>query len=271
MLERHELEVFLTLVEELHFGRTAERLRISTARASQVIAKLERRLGVPLFERSSRRVTATPAGRELYAELRPAWDRIGTAVQRTIDIGRGKSGTLTVGFIDAATSQLLARTAALFHSRLPEYTVLIREVPPAQVIPWLRADEIDIALGVLPVTDPDIATSSMLASEAQVVAVAVNHPLAKRRSVTADDIARTTLLTGSPTATLNEQLMLVGAGSGALLVPAHTPRYHPRPDVAYIPLKDSPPIEWALLWLSAGESARIREFARAATIVTNED
>ncbi|GAA3168057.1 LysR family transcriptional regulator [Nonomuraea salmonea] len=49
MLERHELEAFLTLAEELHFGRTAERLRVSTARISQTIAKLERRTGVPLF------------------------------------------------------------------------------------------------------------------------------------------------------------------------------------------------------------------------------
>ena len=56
MLERHELEAFLTLAEELHFGRTAERLRVSTARISQTIAKLERRIGVPLFNRTSRRV-----------------------------------------------------------------------------------------------------------------------------------------------------------------------------------------------------------------------
>lgn len=59
MLERHELEAFLTLAEELHFGRTAERLHVSTARISQTIAKLERRTGVPLFVRTSRRVEPT--------------------------------------------------------------------------------------------------------------------------------------------------------------------------------------------------------------------
>ena len=59
MLERHELDAFLTLAEELHFGRTAERLHISTTRVSQTIAKLERRVGVPLFNRTSRRVELT--------------------------------------------------------------------------------------------------------------------------------------------------------------------------------------------------------------------
>ncbi len=62
---RQELESFLVLAEELHFGRTAERLRVSTAQVSQTIRKLERRIGVPLFTSTSRRVELTPVGRQL--------------------------------------------------------------------------------------------------------------------------------------------------------------------------------------------------------------
>ena len=62
MLERHEIEAFVTLAEELHFGRTAERLHVSTARVSQAIKRMELRVGVPLFERTSRRVELTEAG-----------------------------------------------------------------------------------------------------------------------------------------------------------------------------------------------------------------
>ncbi|WP_194922364.1 LysR family transcriptional regulator, partial [Catenulispora rubra] len=76
MLERHELEAFLTLAEQLHFGRTAELLNVSPARISQTIAKVERRVGVPLFRRTSRRVELTAAGSALYADLRPAWTTI---------------------------------------------------------------------------------------------------------------------------------------------------------------------------------------------------
>ncbi|WP_316522109.1 helix-turn-helix domain-containing protein [Kitasatospora brasiliensis] len=56
MLERVEAEVFLALAEELHFGRTAERLHLTTGRVSQVVRKLERRIGGPLFDRTSRSV-----------------------------------------------------------------------------------------------------------------------------------------------------------------------------------------------------------------------
>ncbi|WP_369805080.1 LysR family transcriptional regulator [Pseudonocardia sp. MH-G8] len=60
--QRHEIEVFLTLAEELHFGRTGERLGISQGRVSQTVQRLERRFGLLLFQRTSRRVAITPAG-----------------------------------------------------------------------------------------------------------------------------------------------------------------------------------------------------------------
>lgn len=264
MLERHEIEVFLTLVTELHFGRTADRLRISTARVSQTVAKLERRLGVPLFDRSSRRVAVTPAGRELYAEIHPAWERINAAVRHTIDTGRGRGGTLEIAFVAAATSQLLTRAAELFRARLPDCAVRIREAQPAQVIPWLKDGEIDLALDMLPANDPDISAGPALVTEAQVLAVPADHRLAQRRSVKLTDLSPATILTGGATAT--ELLTMVGAGQGVLPIGAHARRYHARPDVAYVPLRDAPPVRWALLWRTGNDSARIREFSRAAAL-----
>lgn len=76
MLERHELDVFLTPAEELHFGRTAERLRVSTARVSQTVQRLERRIGVPLFNRTSR-----PAPEVGSAVAHRQRDRPGAGVQ----------------------------------------------------------------------------------------------------------------------------------------------------------------------------------------------
>ena len=74
-MEQREIEIFLTLAEELHFGRTAERLHVSTTRVSQTIRKVERQIGVPLFERTSRRVVLTPIGRDLEEGLRPAFQQ----------------------------------------------------------------------------------------------------------------------------------------------------------------------------------------------------
>lgn len=67
---RHELEAFLTLAEELHFGRTAARLHVSTARISQTIRSLELRVGARLFARTSRRVSLLPVGQQLLDDLR---------------------------------------------------------------------------------------------------------------------------------------------------------------------------------------------------------
>src|SRR3954453_15045174 len=98
MLERHELEAFLAVAEELHFGHAAERLRISTTRVSQTIRKLERRVGVALFNRTSRRVELSPAGETLYEDPRPAWQQIPAAVDRATQTGRGFAGVLRVCF-----------------------------------------------------------------------------------------------------------------------------------------------------------------------------
>nr|WSX73599.1 LysR family transcriptional regulator [Streptomyces sp. NBC_00899]WSX80338.1 LysR family transcriptional regulator [Streptomyces sp. NBC_00899] len=107
MPERHELDAFLTLAEELPFGRTAERLHLSTTRVSRTIGELERRIGVPLFNRTSRRVELTAVGRQSAEEVRPSWARIDAAFERAVDTGRGITGTLSVAFVGAAGGQLL--------------------------------------------------------------------------------------------------------------------------------------------------------------------
>ncbi len=290
MLERHELEAFLTLAEELHFGRTAERLRVSTARISQTIAKLERRIGVPLFDRTSRRVELTPLGRRLHEEVRPAWQQITSAFERAVAAGRGLTGTLRVAFVGAAGGQLLVGAAELLRQRDPGCDVQLREAQMVDLMPWLRAGQVDVALGTFPVEESGIATGPVLVSEARLLAVPSGHPFARRESVSLEDLARVPLLQlpgtlpdslredrtprttpsgrviepGPSAATFNEMLTLVGAGHGVFPVGAQTRRYYLRPDVAYIPFSDAPPLRWGLLWRADNSTARVRAFVRAA-------
>lgn len=70
-MERAEMEMFLTLSEELHFGRTAERLHVTTGLVSKTVKKIERRIGVTLFERTSRHVALTRVGRVLRTTCCP--------------------------------------------------------------------------------------------------------------------------------------------------------------------------------------------------------
>lgn len=297
MLERHELEAFLAVAEELHFGHAAERLRVSTARVSQSIRKVERRVGVVLFNRTSRRVELSPVGRTLYEELRPAWDQIAAAVDRAVEAGRGFTGTLRVCFTGAAGGQLLIRATEVFRRRHPECQVHIREAQMAELMPWLRAGEVDLALATFPVDEPGIVTGPVLVSEDRFLAVPVEHPLARRDAVSVEDLAGVTMLqlpdtlprslradrtpevtpagrpirAGQSAATFHEILTLVGAGLGAFPVGASAPRYYARPDVAYVHLGDAQPLRWGLLWRADGATARVRAFAEAAHTLTAED
>ncbi|MBR7838389.1 LysR family transcriptional regulator [Actinospica durhamensis] len=72
-MEHRDIEIFLALAEELHFGRTAGQLHVSPARVSQAIKKQERAIGAELFARTSRNVRLTLAGEQLRADLIPVY------------------------------------------------------------------------------------------------------------------------------------------------------------------------------------------------------
>ncbi|MGW4892663.1 LysR family transcriptional regulator [Kitasatospora sp. NPDC004240] len=284
MIERYEVEALLVLAEELHFGRTAERLHVSTTRVSQTVRKVERRVGVPLFRRTSRHVELTAAGRNLVEDLRPAWQAVGAAMERAVEAGRGLSGTLRVAFVGAAAGQLVAGAAQAFRDRTPDCEVRLREAQTGELLPWLCEGEADLGLGTV-CHEPGIACGPVLVAEPWMLAVPVDHPLAGRAGVPVAELARVPVLRldghaavpvppqgaapGPRAVTFQEALTLVGAGQGVLPVGAHTRRYYVRPDVAYVPLDGAPPLEWALLWPADGATARVHAFAEAAVALVH--
>ncbi|MER7439802.1 LysR family transcriptional regulator [Micromonospora avicenniae] len=288
MLERYELETFLVLADELHFGRTAERLRVTTGRVSHVIKRLERRIGAPLFARTSRVVQLTPIGRRFADELRPLVAGIDEAVARAMDAGRGVTGTLRVAFLGEWTAPALLKAVALFSQRHPECEVEVREVQLFNSRPSLLDGSIDVLIAAYPFDG--MATGPTLLTEGRALAVPAGHPLAAAQSVSLEVLAdhpvvqypavtsagfkqdRTPDRTPSgrsvpkgPTGnTFSEMLSLVALGRGVLPVGALTRRYYPRPDVAYVPIHDAPPIRRGPIWLESNTTTRVREFVRAA-------
>jgi DNA-binding transcriptional LysR family regulator len=289
-MERYEIEAFLTLAEELHFGRTAVRLRVTTARVSQIISKLERRVGAPLFERTSRTVMLTPIGQRLHDDLRPAFERLEAALVTAVAAGRGVSGVLRVGFVSAAAGRLMIRATDAFAVRHPACEVVVREVQMVEALKRLQADELDVLVACLPLTGPDLANGPVLLSEPRMLAVPAGHAFARRASVSVEDLGRADVLQapcslpdhwrdpGSPrltpggraltvgrsAATFQEIMTLVGAGLGVFPVGAHAARVHARPDVAFVPFHDTPPLEWGPVWRTSRVNARIRAFVAAA-------
>ncbi|HEU5155805.1 MAG TPA: LysR family transcriptional regulator [Streptosporangiaceae bacterium] len=289
MVERRDIEIFLTLADELHFGRTAERLHVSTARVSQTIKKLERRVGAPLFERTSRRVALTPIGRRLDEDLRPAYQQVLAAIDRAIAAGRGIDGVLRAGFVGTAVGQFLHQVAAAFRARHAACQVEVVEARYSDFLDLLRADEVDLVLVPVRVAEPDITAGPVLFREPSVLAVSARHPFARRASVSLEDLARDKVLRprampgymdesliprrtpggrpierGPEFGTVQEMLSLIGAGRGIFPVPAHAVRYDTRPDIAYIPIRDGLPRERRFIWLTTAETDRIRAFTQAA-------
>jgi DNA-binding transcriptional LysR family regulator len=82
VVELRDIEIFLVLAEELHFRRTAVRVRVSPARVSRSIKQQERRIGGVLFERTSRSVRLTPLGRQLRDDLHPVHHGLHESIER---------------------------------------------------------------------------------------------------------------------------------------------------------------------------------------------
>ncbi|MFQ6395660.1 LysR family transcriptional regulator [Nocardia sp. KC 131] len=300
-LDLRDIEIFLMLSAELHFGRTAERLHLSQARVSQVIGKLERRIGGKLFERSSRTVTLTPIGRRLRDDLQTNYRDLRASLGRAARSARyGDAGILRLGI----TSSNLGNVRPLlntFQSQHPHCTVHIEHVHFGNPFGALRGDDIDALVSWLPIEEPDLVVGPTLYEEPFMLLVGADHPLAQRESASYEDLADygvfgvppsdpvnlppdywtaaavpyftpsgRPILRTAHAANFQDLILLVAAGKAITPVHAHAARYYSRPDVTYIPMPDVPPARWALIWRRSAETDLIRDLA-AAAILTGDN
>ena len=275
-MERREVEIFLTLAEELHFGRTAQQLLVSQARVSQTIAKLERRFGVSLFERTSRRVALTPVGAALYADVRAGHDRIEKGVAAAIAAGRGVTGTLAVGLEAPAVAELAVGVFARFRERHRGVEVVFRETGFTDPLDLLRAGEVDVAVTNAPVEEEGLEEGPAVYREPVVLAMARGHHLAGRETVALADLDGETVFRAGrraapyrrepdrTAATLLDLMALIAAGEGICPLAAHAADYFARPSLAMVPFAPgSPPVRWVLCWRRGQCTARVAALAAA--------
>ncbi|MFC8525663.1 LysR family transcriptional regulator [Nocardia sp. NPDC057227] len=291
-MERYEIEAFLTLAEELHFRRTSERLGLAQGRVSQTIKRLEQRIGVPLFERTSRRVALTPVGAQLRDDLAPAYREVKAAYARAVAYARGVDGVLRVGFSGQWSADLVLAAGALLRERYPCATVAPQEVPLDDPLGGLRAGELDLQLSEFPVDEPDLVTGPVVFAEPAALLVPSRHPLARRDSVSVEELAAVTLVTvagavpaywidhrypprtpsglpiarGAAAPGFSEVQSLVAAGAGVSIAALRSAEYNARPGIVYVPLRDAPPIEYGLTWPVGRETVRVRALIEAVML-----
>ncbi|MBN6042180.1 LysR family transcriptional regulator [Amycolatopsis sp. 195334CR] len=292
-LEVRELECFLVLAEELHFGRTGERLFLSQSRVSQLLRALESRIGARLVERTSRRVRLTPLGEQFLARARPAYDELSAAVADTTAAARGVRGLLRLGFQGSANDQLMAAIDR-FADRWPGCDTEVVEVPLADPFGPLHRNEVDAAVVLLPVEEPELVLGPVFSRRQQTLAVSVRHPFAAHPSVTAKELADCALIgikdpappywrefqapartpagrpvpPGPQVSTLQEGLALAAARRGTMLLCQPTAEHHRRAALAYLPVTGLPDSALGLVWHRDHATATIHAFAEALADTT---
>ena len=152
-LELRQLRYFVTVAEELHFGRAAGRLHMTQPPLSQAIAALEDGLGTALFLRNRRMVALTPAGSALLPEAR----RILSEAALLPDLARraasGEAGRLALAFITSADYSVLPPFLRRYSERYPGVQLALQEATSDVQVDELLRGRIDAGLLIPPLPD----------------------------------------------------------------------------------------------------------------------
>src|SRR5215472_9864724 len=251
-VELRELRIFLVLADELHFGRTAERLGISQPGVSEAVRILESRLGVKVFDRTVR-------------------------------------GLLRIGFVLTTEGPALSRLITVFQARYPACEVRPQEVETFDAYRALRRGDIDVLCNWLAVDEPDLTAGTAFAHYPRALAVAATHRLAGQCTVSVEDLADEEVALLPPTIppavydlivppctpsgrpirrtqpvqTIHEILSLVARGRIVHPTSSTVPIFG-RDDIILIPIDDLPPIPLGLVWCTSRENPRIRALDEVA-------
>ena len=267
-MELRHLRYFIAVAEELHFGRAAQRLRITQPPLSFQIQSLERELGVQLFVRG-RGVQMTEAGRALLAKAREAIEAVDVAARAAQQAGVAVNGSLRVGYPATGVFTLPPLALRTFQERFPDVAVETVVATTGAHLEALRTEQLDVAFVRLGVLEPEVMRFRALQPEPLLLAVPEEHALAQLPAVPVECLAGqpiilfpnelepllhrylvTDLLGRSrvvpsvvlEATTLESTCSAVAAGLGVAVVGEPASRVFAFPGVVYRPFAPPPPV-----------------------------
>lgn len=209
-----DLHYLVALADHRHFGRAAEACFVSQPTLSTQIRKLEEELGVQLVERAPRKVLLTEVGRDIVARARTVLhdvDAMKALARRTHD---PESGAVRLGIFPTLGPYLLPHIVPRIHARWPRLELLLVEEKTEVLLTQLREGRLDAALLALPIHDEQMHVE-MLFEEPFLLALPEGHALARRKSITIDDLANQDLLLLDDGHCLRDQALEVCRHAGA--------------------------------------------------------
>lgn len=181
-MELRHLRYFVTVAEELHFGRAAERLHIAQPPLSQQIRQLENELGFELFHRTKRKVELSEAGKVFLIEVQRIFRQLEQAIFLGRQVSRGEIGQLVVGFVSSAAYNILPDFLLHFRHNNPDINLELHELTTDEQSRWLNSGRIDVGF-VRPPVDKNIYNSKIVFQESLIIALPENHPLANQEKI----------------------------------------------------------------------------------------
>lgn len=188
-MDLHQLRCFVTVAEELHFGRAAHRLQMLPAALGRHVRLLEDSVGTALLARTTRTVALTPDGADLLEDAKDLLARADTLATRFRAGSRQKALRLRLGAIDTAAAGLVPLLLQDFRTAHPDIIVEIVEEKTIRLLPRLLSGRLDLALVRPPLHLSRQIEVLPLFHESVVVAVQSGHRLARRKSVTIQALA----------------------------------------------------------------------------------
>ena len=193
-----ELRYIVTLAQEQHFGRAADRCYVSQPTLSIAVKKLEDELGIALFERTKSRVQPTPLGEQIVAQAHLVLEQT-AAIKDLADAGKDQlSSPLSVGAIFTIGPYLLPKFIPHLQQLASKMPLYVEEGYTHNLRKKLRNGELDVIIVALPFVEPDVVTQALY-DEPFVVLMPKDHPLAAKDAVDQADLS-------------HEQLLLLGEG-----------------------------------------------------------
>jgi LysR family transcriptional regulator, hydrogen peroxide-inducible genes activator len=265
-----ELRYIVAVARERHFGRAADACFVSQPTLSVAVKKLEEELDVKLFERGNNEVGVTPLGEDIVRQAQAVLEQA-AQIKEIAKLGKDPlAGALRLGVIYTIGPYLLPQLVKHIIDHVPQMPLMLQENFTTRLLDMLRAGEIDCAILAEPFADAGLAVAPLY-DESFLVAVPRSHALAKRKSITAEELKKETMLLlgtghcfrdhvldvcpefarfssdaegirksfeGSSLETIRH---MVAAGMGVTVVPSLSVSSQRDPHVVFVPFKGHPP------------------------------
>jgi DNA-binding transcriptional LysR family regulator len=186
-MELRQLRYFLVVADELHFGRAAERLHLTQPPLTVAIRRLERELGVRLFDRTTRSVALTAAGQAFRERVHSAVADLDDAAGDVADVAAGKSGKIRVGFVSSASYTAVPEAIRAFREQRPRIDLVLNPLTSGEQIEQLLEGNLDLGLIRDPGDVPGL-NLELLSTEDLVVVLPESHHLAAATEIRPRDL-----------------------------------------------------------------------------------